>query len=126
MKKSKKEWFDSDKAIGLFIIIILFVLIKTIVAPGTAKNSLAEEAEIVLQTLTDGFGEVSLLSYDEVLESKMDNLDRMDYEEIKNLIGIENDFCIYFEDITGNIVRIDDANLRIGSGKIYINGEPCE
>ena len=50
----------------------------------------------------------------------------MDYNEVKDILGIKSDFCIYFEDVTGNLVRIDNTNLGIGSDKIFINGEPCK
>jgi len=124
----KKEWFDFNKAMVLLVIIILFVLIRTIVAPTAkiTKNDLAEEAEIVLGTLTDGSADVSLIKSNELIEDNVVRLDQMSYDEIKNILGVKNDFCIYFEDITGNVVRIDDINSRIGSGKIYINGEPCK
>lgn len=124
----KKEWFDFNKAMVLLVIIILFVLIKTIVSPTAkiTKNDLAEEAEIVLSTLTDGSADVSLIRSNELIEDNVARLDQMDYDEMKNLLGVKNDFCIYFEDITGNVVRIGNINSRIGSEKIYINGEPCK
>ena len=123
----KKEWFDFNKAMVLLVIIILFVLIRTIVVPPEiTKNDLAEEAEIVLGKLTDGSTDVSLIKSNGLLEESVARLDQMSYDEIKNILGVKNDFCIYFEDITGNVVRIDDINSRIGSGKIYINGEPCK
>ena len=68
---------------------------------------------------------VSMSDRVELLEEKVIELDEMDYDEIKNVLGVKNDFCIYFEDVTGDIVKIDDIRLGIGSDKIYINGEPC-
>jgi len=60
------------------------------------------------------------------MEDSVARLDQMDYDEVKNLLGVKNDFCIFFEDVTGNLVKIDDLNLAIGSNKIYINGQPCK
>ena len=118
----KREWFNFNKAMVLLFILLIIGLLKAVIVP---KADLAEEAEIVLEKLTKGDTEINLLSSNTLLEEKLENLDRMGYDEVKNILGIKSDFCIYFEDATGNIVKIDDISPGIGSDKIYINGEPC-
>jgi hypothetical protein len=120
----KKEWLDFNRAIVLLLIISLFIILKTAFTPQ--KTELLKEAEIVLDTLTDDYTKVSLVESNELIEEKIRNLDSMDYNEAKNVLGVEGDFCIFFEDATGNLVRIDNINSGIGSNKIYINGEPCK
>tara|TARA_B100001964_G_scaffold4051_1_gene4407 strand:- start:747 stop:1058 length:312 start_codon:yes stop_codon:yes gene_type:complete len=100
----------------------LFVIFKTSLAPPKAAN-LMQEAETVINILTNEKTEASLLTQNSLTEEKVENLD---YDEIKNIIGVENDFCIFFEDINGNLVKIDDMDPGIGSDKIYINGKPCK
>jgi len=131
-KSTKKEWFDFNKAMALLAIMAFFVVIKTFIIPETAemskttKKELAEEAEIVLSMLTDNSAEVSLLSSNGIVEEKVENLDEMDYYEVKNILGVKNDFCIFFENWAGNLIKIDDLDPAMGSGKIYINGQPCK
>ena len=60
------------------------------------------------------------------MEEKVESLEEMNYDEIKSMLGIKSDFCIFFEDITGNLVNINDVKSGIGSQKIHINGEPCK
>ena len=60
------------------------------------------------------------------MEKKIIGLEQMDYDEIKDLLGVENDFCVFFEDATGDIMKVNDMETGIGSDKIYINGEPCK
>lgn len=120
---NKPKWFNFNKAIILLLILALFVIIKTIFIH---EVDLEEEAKSALFTLTDGFAEISLVDSNGLAEEKIENLDQMDYDEMKNILGLKNDFCIFFEDATGNLVRIDDASIGIGSDKIYINGEPCK
>ncbi len=125
----KREWFNFDKAMLLLIILVLFVILKTFFAPPETVQlltDLEQEAEVVLNTLTDGNTEISLLSSDEVIDEKIENFDQMDYDEIKDILGVKSDFCIYFEDVTGNLVKINDVDLGIGSDKIRINGNPCK
>ena len=119
----EKQWFDFNKAIFLLFIIAVIIIIKAALTSQT--SSLEQEANIVLTKLTDGHQETSLLNSNEIDVEKLRKLDKMDYNEIKDRLGVKNDFCIYFEDTTGNIVKIDNTNTGIGSGKIYINGQPC-
>ena len=126
-KKKSKELFTYDNAIFLLILIAVFVVLKALVVPEDiqiSKGDLSQDAAMVLDKLTNG--KISLLRSDELIERQIQNLDKMDYEEIKSLFGIKNNFCIYFEDISGNAVKIDNINLGIGSNKISINGEPCD
>ncbi len=124
-KRKKKEvkqvkWLNFETAILLLLILAIFVIVKTALTP---KSNLEKEAEIVLSTLTDG--SVKLVEQNQLMEEKIRDLNNMDYDEIKNLIGVKGDFCIYFEDATGNIVTIDGIDPGIGSDKIYVNGRPC-
>lgn len=103
----------------------LFVIFKTALTPTKTAN-LMQEAETVLNSLTNGKTEVSLLTENSLTEERIENLEQIDYNEIKKIIGVENDFCIFFEDATGQIVQINGMDPGIGSDKIYINGEPCK
>ena len=119
----EKRLLDFNKAIILLLIISIFIIIKAALAPQT--YSLEQEANIVLAKLTDGNAQISLLSSNQISIEKLEMLDKMEYGEVKGILGVKSDFCIYFEDTTGNIVRIDDISPGIGSDKISIDGEPC-
>ena len=120
---ASKPWFDFNKAILLLFIIAIFVIAKA--ALTSQPPDLEREANIVLTKLTDGHEEASLLSSNQVDIEKLRKFDNMGYAEIKDMLGVKNDFCVYFEDASGNIVKMDSISPGIGSGKIYVNGEPC-
>ena len=129
----KREWLNFNSAMLLLVILALFVILKTAFTPPEivrlledVKTDLVEEAEIVLDTLTNGASEVSLLDSNELIEEKIRELDKKDYNEIKSMLGVKSDFCIFFEDLNGNPVKIGDINSGVGSDKIYINGKSCE
>jgi len=108
----------------LLFILSVFIIIK---AALTSENTFLEkEANIVMEKLTNNKEGISLLESNDLIEEKLKNLNEMDYGEVRNMLGVKNDFCIYLEDITGNVVEIDSVSTGIGSNKIYINGEPCE
>ena len=119
---TKKNLLNFNNAIILLFILAVIAIAQTVVNKKTSK--LEQEANIVLEKLTDG-NEISLISSEELVVEKVRNFDALEYNEAKNMLGIKSDFCIYFEDISGNVVKIDNVNLGIGSDKININGEPC-
>jgi len=121
----KKERLNFNSAMLLLLIISLFAIIKTAFMPDEGAK-LAKEAEIILDKLTNGYDEISLLNSNALVAEKVIKLGQMDYNKVKNLLGVKNDFCIYFEDATGNAIRIDGISHGIGSNRIYVNGEPCE
>lgn len=132
-KRKEPEWFNFNSAIVLITIIALFIILRTTFTPSEtvelledAKSELVKEAEIVLNTLSDRNAEVSLLESNELIEEKIRDFDERGYNEVKDILGVENDFCIFFEDSSGNLVKIDGINPYIGSNKIYINGYPCK
>ena len=106
---------------------MLISILRAAIAPiETSKANLEKEAKIVLNVLANKDGKVSLVDANGLVEEKIERLNDMGYEEIKSILGIKNDFCIFFEDVTGNIVKINGINSGIGSGRIYINNKPCK
>ena len=132
-RTEKQQWFDFNKAVILLILLAVIVIFRTTLAPTQTpelskekKNDLAGEANIILGELTGANAEVSLLDSNELMEEKVIGLEQMNYDELKDLLGVENDFCVFFEDATGDIMKVDDIVPGIGSDKIYINGKPCK
>lgn len=125
----KKEWLSYNNAITFLLILVIIIILKTIFESieiaDDGLRSLEEEAETLLDKLIDEKSIVSLFGSNELLERKVKELRKMDYEEIKDILGLKQDFCIFFEDISGNIVNIADIGSGIGSDKIYVNGNPC-
>ncbi len=132
-RTEKQQWFNFNKAVTLLILLAVIGILRTTLPPTQTpklleekKTDLAGEADIILSKLTDGNAEVSLLDSNELMEKKIIGLEQMNYDELKDLLGVENDFCVFFEDATGDIMKVNDMETGIGSDKIYINGEPCK
>lgn len=131
VKKSvKKDLFTFNNAVLLALILVLIVLFKTIIGPipdfkAAEKADLEQEAKTLLDTVAaEGTG-MSLVSSNELLEEKIDSFSNTVYEEFKYTLGLKSEFCVYFEDENGNVLNIDGVEVGIGSGKIQINGKPC-
>ena len=123
--RRKKELLSYDNAVRLIAILLIIAVVRAAITSEASKPDLEQEAEYVLKAITDENMPVSVLSSNEVVEEKVVKLSQMDYNKVKNLLGVKNDFCIYFEDISGNIIIIDGISPGIGSNRIYVNGKPC-
>src|SRR3989338_8525477 len=130
-KNVGKDLFTFNNAVVLALILSLIIIFKTILGSVTTLKSaekvdvadLEQEAKILLDTVTaEGTG---LVQSNELLEDKVKSLSNMDYDEFKHTLGLKSDFCIYFEDANGNLIKIDGVEHGIGSEKIKINGKPC-
>ena len=128
-ESSGKELFSYDNALKLIAILLIVAIARAALTSdkGTAsvKADLEQEAIEVLRVLTNKNMPISVLESNELVEERAEYLEQMGYDKIKSMIGIKSDFCIFFEDISGNVIRIDNLKLGIGSNKIYIDGQPC-
>ena len=129
-ESGSKELFTYDNAIKLIAILLIVAIARAALTSdkGTpsVKSDLEQEALEVLRTLTNKNMPLSVLESNELVEEKVEYLERMGYDKIKSMVNIKSDFCIFFEDITGNLAQVNEVKSGIGSNKIYINGRPCK
>jgi len=107
----------------LVLAVAIFIAVFSMLTPQSDEG-LQEEAEIILDELTNG-DEHTFAVNDVFQEEILAKISGMSYKELKDSLNIENDFCIYFEDEGGNLVEIKDGFRSVGSDAIVINGRPC-
>jgi hypothetical protein len=125
----KKVLFSYESAVKLAVVLLIFVFVHTVITYDEdvqVNGDLENDAIEVLNTITDEDMPISVLESNELVVEKMEQLHRIGYTDIKSLVGIKNDFCIFFEDVTGNIVAINGFKNGLGSSKIQVNGKPCQ
>lgn len=86
-----------------------------------------EQAEKIVSKLTINSKEedgIAFIVQDTIDSELLDEFIRMDYEEIKNHLGIKTEFVMHFEDANGRIIPIGDR-MCIGSRDVKINGVAC-
>jgi len=131
-KSIKKNLFTFNNIVLLALLFALIVLFKAILVPVQSpafklaeKTNLEQEAKTLLDTVATEGTDISLIKSNELIEEKIEHLDNMDYNKFKDILGVKSDFCVYFEDATGNLIKVDGIEPGIGSEKIQINGKPC-
>ena len=107
----------------LVLAVAIFIAVFSMLTPQSDEG-LQEEAEIILDELTNG-DEHTFAVNDVFQEEILAKISGMSYKELKDSLNIENDFCIYFEDEDGNLVEVKDGLRSVGSDAIFIDGRPC-
>ncbi len=125
IKKGQTWSIDAIFAAVVFLIVIVFaiVLLTDLFEAGTTKE-LNEESQRILQKLSSGIGP-QLIRGSEVNMENVEQLLNMTYDELKELLGVKYDFCIFFEDQDGNIILINESFVGFGDPNVTINDLPC-
>ena len=131
--KSKRHKFLRSQAWSLDIMLAIVIFIGTIfmfyiiLNPTQAGNvgELRDEAAIVLKDIQSDDPDLGIIDGAIVNETKLQELLGKDYATIKSKLRIKNDFCIYFEDKSGNIVYIDATHTGVGSDTITVSNISC-
>lgn len=104
----------NENKIWLLFLLILFLLIFY---QGKPKPNVAE-AEKLAELVTDDHP-ASLVSNGVLTDSRLNEINNMNYEDIKQSVNAKKDFCIYVEDENGKLM------LSKGSSKLSEDGLPC-
>ena len=124
------QTYSMDLLIGLMVFLVMFIgfflLISVISKP--AKSTLHNEAVNILNKVSSGTENISFVDRSAISEEDLRALAGRDYEEIKELINANKDFCIYLEDENGTVMPIafhDSYVIGLGSSNMTIGNMTC-
>ncbi len=127
MKKAQTWSTDAIVAVTMFVIsaIVLFYLSGP-AAENRQSERLQSEAEKLPATLSSQQNLSSVfIQGSKINEQKLREAINTSYDNLRSLLGINSDFCIYLEDENGNIVPIG-GKVGIGSPLANISsGKGC-
>lgn len=95
---------------------------------GSSQEELQGEASVVLGNAMSENSDIGIINGSEVDAKRLEELLGEDYDAIKKMLRLKNEFCIFLEDENGNVVYIESEGsdyAGIGSGKITISDTPC-
>lgn len=124
----KGQTFSTDAVIAVVIFILAAMVLFYLTGPA-AKNRRSEKLEADAQKLPGilSAGQNMTIFFvhgTKVDEKKLGETAKLSYDNLKTLIGVESDFCIYFEDDKGNIVPTGNK-VGIGSPLVNLSGKAC-
>jgi hypothetical protein len=143
-EKINAQVFSLDTIICVVIFLIVFTIFFAVITKNTQKDtkeSLNEEAELLASKLMteepNPEKKITIVNNGVLSEEDLNALaekDTENYQKLKEQLGLSGDFCIFFEDDTGNVTYISeftgnpDFNDRygIGNSNITVSGLPCK
>ena len=129
--KNEGQAFSFDVMVAVVIFLfMLFVFFFVLRAPETSTTeSLQNEANIVANELSSGSSPLNIMDNGGIDDEKLQKLINSSYPPLKGAIRVKDDFCIYIQDKSGNLLylrRGDDFNVTgAGSPIINISDIPC-
>ena len=124
---SKSQAWSIDIILGVILFMAAFLIFYMLlnVNQNTKLAQLKEEAAIVAKQITAEYSIVGIVNDAELNETKMVKLKNTSYQDLKRILKIEGDFCIFLEDDKGNVVLINQSFRGIGAPNINISKTPC-
>ena len=126
MKKGQTWSTDAVVAVVIFILaaMVMFYLIGP-AAKDRSSDKLQADAKQLPGVLSANQNlTIIFVQGTKVDELKLAQILTLSYENLKSLLGIQSDFCIYFEDDKGNIVPAGNK-MGIGSPLVNFSGKAC-
>lgn len=115
-KPIKKINFKIDEIV---LVLVVAVLAAAVVSYEKSRSISPIEAEKITALLMDEH-EFSIVDNGVVDGKKLDEIENMDYRQLKKEFNIKKDFCMYLEDENGNII------LAKGSEKLIKDNSACK
>ncbi len=128
---AKGQTWSTDALVAVVIFMVVVVSFFYITGRSVDNKKLDDYADDAgrIPELFAGSSNSSLvfIQGNKVDVEKLENLTVLDYEQMKQQLGISSDFCIHFEDEKGNVIFINSTNniTGIGSPKAVIGNYTC-
>ncbi len=127
-KGGGQTWsLDLILAAGIFILVLIAFYAIFSNDKGVSSRELEGSADEIMIKLDANSGNPqSAIVFDgKINEEKLVELSQEDYQELKRIMGVSKDFCIYIEDENGRIVPINGTFVGVGGDSITIDNTPC-
>ena len=127
MTKAQTASLDALIAVALFTIVLIFFFGLSLRDSGKAKveNLQADSGKLTTSVGGRQNQTSSFVANSKIDEQKIAELSNMSYEQLKNFLGIDSDFCLYFEDSQGNIINFSGNKTGRGSSNATVAGVSC-
>lgn len=124
----KGQTFSTDAIVAVAMFVIAVIMLYYLSGPATTSKQaekLQSEAGKLPATLSSQQNLSSVfIQGSRIDEQKLREAINLSYDNLKSLLGVESDFCIYLEDENGNIVPME-GKVGIGSPLASFSGKGC-
>ena len=127
MRKKSQIWsMDSVLSVVVFISAVSAFLLLVSSDLGTNDTEqLKSDSKKIPRMLTTS-EELSIVEGNKVDKEKLRHLQNTDYSDLKSSMGVNGDFCIFFEDKEGNVINISEItgegdDVGIGNSEVNVS-----
>jgi hypothetical protein len=110
-----------------FMAVIFYSLV--VIQDQPSVEELEKNAEAINAELENGVPNCGVIIAGQTVdEAKLQCLFGMDYDALKQEIGIDGEFCIYLEDTAGGLYIVSNQTANktgFGNPQLIISGTPC-
>lgn len=127
IKSVKSQSWSIEFIIAISLFIAAFILIYSLMGFGSNPkgDQLQKDAFFISKQTSEEKLSLSIVEKDTINDTKLESLIEKEYPALKTELGIQNDFCIFFEDEKGNVVTIREGVVGVGSPEIKVGGIKC-
>ena len=124
---SKSQSWSIDIILAVVLFMGAFILFYVLLSnnPNAKAKTLKEEAFVVIKEVSSKDANIRIIDNNEVNISRLGHLKNLTYDELKSILRIDSDFCIFFEDENGRIILINNSYTGTGSSNINLSNVPC-
>lgn len=125
MKAKLGQNWSLDLIIGVIVFImviaVFYAFLNTETEPDFQKvQEDARAAVAKISTTSPNTAEINLVKEGVIDKEAYDDLCEKTYEEVRTLLNIESEFCIYLEDYDRSIVLCENGRAGIGNGRDFL------
>jgi len=115
MKSSRKaQIFSTDVVIATILLILAFTTVIYLVSRSgetASSKELIKDNRMISEVLTKQESTIGFLFNNKIDETKLEEFATKDYEDIKQAMGLESEFCMHFEDEDGNLFVVEGVKV---------------
>ena len=104
----KKPNFKIDEIALVFIVAVVVIIVSIYDKVNQPVSSL--EAEKIAEVILNG-NVIGLVNGGKINVIKLQEIQNLEYDDLKRLLNAKRDFCLYIEDENGNIILSKGATM---------------
>jgi len=127
----KGQTWSFDILLAVFVFLIIIIIVVSIIGgltESSEKSRLAEQSEYITNALASE-KDFAFIKDNKIDPEKLKDMASKDMDTLRQLLNVRDDFCLYFEDQEGNLVRIVRDNVSyytgVGSQEARVNDINC-
>lgn len=125
MKTKLGQNWSLDLIIGVIVFVMVIAVFYAILNTETESDfkKVQEDAQVAVAKISmsgESSTKINLIKEGVIDKNTYDELCEETYDEVRTLLAIESEFCIYLEDFDGSMILCENGRAGIGNEKDFL------